>query len=261
MNEDLPRLSPNLGSSGIDFERYEFEALRNQVLEIINVGSAIWGTGRRTVLGALGVTIVVFLASATAMAWTIASLVALITFPLAMVPATAVSAWLVSRNRLDAVTEASSRVIETISMMHSDLNEIRAGAADVSVRQVGSELAQEVVVPLMFGAATRTASGFLGPFASVADRATAIPMRWVQDSVVKAISNMPDKSIGDLVDRAESGAPDLAFLGEQYARVTRGLRTVVESVARGSTVLAMGLATAASVPLVLWLLLVWWVAA
>ena len=243
-------------SGAIDFSRYDLEGVRDEVLAIIDIGSAIADLVRRSAL----IPLVVFL-----IAWIIVGglggfFFAIIAGFLSLFPAVVVGGWLLSRQRLAAITTASERVVDTVSMIHRDIESLREGAAETSVHAAATGIVEEAVIPVVFGSATRFAGGLLGPLDFLAERVTAVPMRLVERSVVRAVRLLPDRTIGELgLDTVEAVAsPDVDRLGQAYDDVASRLSGIVEAVTRGSTVVALAVAFVAAVPLLIWLAIGWW---
>jgi len=174
--------------------------------------------------------------------------------------AATVGGWVLGRRRLAAATDASERMVDVVGLIHADVVRLRAGTADASVREVAVGILDEAVFPAVFGTVGTTAEGLLGPLGFLARRATRAPLELVERTVTGAITSLPDRKLGDLLDGtadAVAGLDVAQSVAEDYTAARDRVTSVVERVARTSGVVAVGLTVVSVVPLIVWWLFGW----
>lgn len=258
MDDDL---TPKRAAAALDFTSYDLDELRDDVRSVVDVGGAISAV-TRWAIGAAAVAAIVswIIFQSRIDSGAIAIIFALVAGVCAIPLGAAVGGWLLARRRLNIVTEASGRVVDVVGQMHGDVLQLRAGTAETSVQQVAVSLLQEAVFPAVFGTVNSTAEGLLGPLSFIAGRVTKAPMKVVEHSVVAAIEALPDRQIGELVDGAVGALHvDDAVRGvnDHYVQVRGDLTSIVAKVSRTSLIVALTLLMAASMPLIIWLLIGW----
>lgn len=254
------------GGSGdaeaLDFSSYDLDGLRDDIGQVLDFGRAVstmtkWMLGLQ--LAVVVATWVAFAGRFDSGVWLglFAVIAGVVSAPLAAT----VGGWVLARRRLDAVTEASSRVVEVVGLMHADVVRLRRGSAETSVQKVAVSILEEAVFPTVFGTVNTTAEGVLGPVGFLARRATRAPFRLVERSAIRAVSSLPDRDIGRLVDGATEAVGGLdgfaASIADQYSGVGERIGSIVGRVARTSLVVGFGLAVGSTVPIALWWLLGW----
>jgi len=247
--------------SALDFSTYELEGLRCDVKAIVTPRGAIGGVAK----WGLGIPVAVCLVVWLVFMSRIDSSLVLVAFSvlagLLAVPAgVLVGGWRVAGKRLDNVTLATGRIVDVVGEMHTDIVKLHQGHAETSVRQVAVGLLEEAVFPVVFGSVTTVAEGVLGPAGFLADKAARGPMKLVERSVIAAIEGLPDRQIGQL----SAGAAEAVDLNQRVNhvcdeyQVVRGRMTgVVDRVGHTSRRIAISATFAATLPLVVWLIIGW----
>lgn len=272
---ELPNDSVDLAVKALDLGKYDLDGFRNDVGEIINLPGAMQAIAKRALIITVAVTVVLYLVFAGRLGSVTLFLFMVVAVVLTAVGASAVAVFLLMRTRVDQTVAASSRVVELVEMMHRDYEQVQSGGAQLSIKEVGSEVAQQLVFPALFGAAGQ-ATAMTGFFGVILRPALRLPMRWVERSVVQALEQLPDATVsheGEPVEGMNEGArADIAadamatsavesvrFISDAYQTTQHQLERIVGGL--GVTVLGpVGFLVLMSlVPLTLLVLLTWWV--
>lgn len=244
-------------SLGIDFEKYELGQLGEDIRAMVDVPGAVIQASK----WALGIPIVVALISSGVFSgrmsnWILIPFVFGV-FVLSLLASIVFGVYAVTRKRLNLVTDASGRVVNTLGEMHSDVVELKEGAADTSMQKVAIGLFENAIFPMVTGAVSATS----GPLSFITSRAIKVPMSLIERSVVAAIKVIPDRKIGEIVDdQAESiGALTEVTnqIGETYQSISVRIDEFVGLVSRKTLGSLIGVGVASMLPLLIWLLVGW----
>lgn len=286
--------SDPLGMERIDLERYDFDGFRADVEEIIDLPQAMQQATKWALGVPLAITVVVWLVFSGRMPGYVLVTYAVVVFILSLFGAAVLGVFLVARQRVDQTTAAAGRVVELVGLLHDDFDRVKSDGVPIPVRDVGALLAAEVVFPAVFGAAGQSTT-LAGPMGFLLRPALKIPMDMVERKVIAALEQLPsgsgvepedasgdltDDQLNDLADKDPTGDGPVAdgsldgvevvgqlasATGEtvsgvaaEYENVQQRLEQIVGTVG----VVALGpvaaFAVFSFVPLVLILLLGWW---
>ena len=187
--QPIPGTTPGLEL--LDLSKYDFNGLRQQVQEIVNPLDTTMRIGAwfaRLAPIALFLLSWIFQRRMSGVGLWFFLIIAGVCMVFAVA---AISAFVVLRNRIDQTTDAAGRVIEIVELLHTDFLDVQRGAVSFSMRQVGSALAQEVVLPTIHGAAedSTNVTGFL---AILLRPMIKIPLRLVDRAVLRSVETLPD---------------------------------------------------------------------
>jgi len=243
----------------LDFAKYELDQLGQDVRSVVNVPGAIVQTAKYSFLFPVAVGIGTWLIFSSRMDGFLGPFV-LIAVLLSLLSAMIIGGFFVARKRLDTVASASSRVVDVIGEMHSDVERVRDGHAETSVQQVAVGLLETAILPMVFGSLS-TAAESAGPLGRIAAKVSKAPVGLVEKSVISAVKALPDHKIGDVAQRVGETLPDteasLTKLRVEYASVRDKMESFVAKASSAATRSMLALAAIASIPLALWLLLGW----
>lgn len=261
---------------GIDIDRYDFDGLRNDIADIVDVQQAVLTTLKWTLLIPLVGTLVAwFVFDGRMSSWLFYPymVVLIATFVLAAIN---VGLMFVLRNRIAETNEAADRVLSMTASLHRDYMAVRSGEVDLPMQEIAGVLTRELVFPALFGvgnnavAAATTASG---PVGWLGARLLKYPIQAVQNRVLDVLE---DPELGDAAAASEPKAeqgdgaemvtamltpipPDSELVGDWYAKAHEIVHRVVSGM---STVATGSLGTVlffATLPLVGWLAFGWYV--
>lgn len=240
---------------GIDFAKYNLDGLSDDIKSIIDIPGAIarvakWAFVTPVLVGIL--TWVVFSPRMSGIGTFFFSFGAVI---LSIMAAVVLGGFAVARQRLDIASQATTRVVNVVGEVHSDVVELKEGASSTTVRQMAVGITQHAILPVVFGVAEASA----GPLARLGSSGSL--MRVVEKSVVNAVSRLPDHEIGSMVDEGAGLASDTASmlgrLDDEYQRVVGNVEGVVQSVSRATLGSLLTFAGISLIPLVLYLIAGW----
>jgi len=269
VNADLPEdgLLQN-PAQVLDLEKYDLEGLRTDVSQIIS----LTGTLQSVAVRALGFTaifsLVVFLIFSGRLSGTGLALFMMVTLLLAALGAVMLAVFFVLRTRVAQTTTASSRVVDLVELIHADYQDFRGGGAQASVRAVGSEIAQHIVLPAVFGFAGRAAI-LAGPMGILLRPALKLPQQWVENAVVSALDELPEHAVATIEPvsgMTEAARPDVAMnevggaaseLNAVYVTIQNKLESIVRVLRVGTLGPVGALVCLSLVPLAAVLLLTW----
>ena len=261
---------------GIDLDRYDFDGLRSDIADIVDVQQAVFTTLKWTLLiPIVGTFVAWFVFDGRTSSWVFYPYMAILVATL-ILAAINVGLMFVLRNRIAETNEAADRVLSMTAALHGDYVAVRSGEADLPMQEIAGVLTRELVFPALFGvghnavAAATTASG---PVGWLGARLLKYPIQAVQNRVLEvledpelgdaAASIKPEVSNGDgakLVAAALTPVPvDSELVGDWYAKAHEIVHRVVSGM---STVATGSLGTVlffAALPLVGWLAFGWYV--
>lgn len=174
----------------LDLAKYDLDGFRADVGHLLDLPAAARSIAARTLqITAVACLLMYFFAAlrlgSTA---TFFFMAAAVLFTL--IGAAHIAVFLLLRKRVDQTSAAASRVVTLVEMMHTDYQEVRSGGMHLPLREVGSEVAQQLVFPAVFGAAGQ-ATTLAGPLGFVMRPALDLPMRWVESAVISALDELP----------------------------------------------------------------------
>lgn len=186
---------PDIPTSASDVEvltklavdRYDFDSVRSDIADIIDIPSAIARIGAWTAGLPVGLGVLTWLVFRSRMGGGALFLFLIAVVLLAAIAGVAIGVAVVTRRRVDKTSAAAARIVEITGMVHGDYEQVREGAAKVSVRSVGVLAAREIVLPALFGVAGRAA--FLGG-----------PLGWLMRPVLGVVESKVTKALGELPD-------------------------------------------------------------
>jgi len=259
-NADLPEdgLLQN-PAQVLDLEKYDLEGLRTDVAQIISLTGIFQSVAAR----ALGFTalfsLVVLLLFSGRLSGAGLVLFMMITIVLAALGAVMLAVFFVLRTRVAQTTRASSRVVDLVEPIHADYQDFRGGGAEASVRAVGSEIAQHIVLPAVFGFAGRSAI-LAGPMGILLRPALKLPQQWVENAVVSALDELPEHAIATakpVSGMTESAPGTTSELNAVYVTIQNKLESIVRVLRVGTLGPVGALVCLSLIPLAAVLLLTW----
>lgn len=252
--------------SELDLERYDFGLLRSDVLDIIDVQSAVVTTIKWSLIIPFGGTWLGWTIFGSRMPTWLLLIHTIVLAVLLILAAINIGLMFALRNRIAQTNAAADRVVTTTSMLHADLLRIRAGEIDLPMAHVARVLTQELVFPLMMGSlgsAASTAITATGPLGFLSRQLLKEPLRLIEARVLEALEE-PDvpTSGGPPPTAAEVTAtllaPDLpeAF-SDWYETIHRRLTQVVDGVGTVATGSLGAVLAVPVLPLVGWIAFGW----
>ncbi len=262
--------------SKIDLDRYDFDGLRNDIADIIDVRQAVYTTLKWTLLIPLVGSAIAWLVFDGRMpSWVFYPYMVVLIATLVLA-AINVGLMFVLRNRIAETNQAADRVLSMTAELHTDYLAVRSGEATLPIQEVATVLTRELVFPALFGAghnvvaAATTASG---PVGWLGARLLKYPLQAVERRVLQVLD---DPELGEIAastdfdfkegDGAEIVAailtpvpPGAELVGDWYETAHEIVHRVVSGV---STVATGSLGTVlffATLPLVGWLAFGWYV--
>lgn len=240
--------APSAAIDGIDLSAYDLKGLAADVRSIVSVPGAIAQAAKYALSIPLIIAAVTWLVFRSRMAgWVLVPFTA-VALALAFLGALVLGGYFVARKRLDTVEQASERVVTMLGEMHVDLTKARS--TDTTVQQVAVGLLDDAVLPIVFGA--------LGD-GIIARTVTKAPMNLVKKTVIAAVTALPDRQLGQLVDQAADSvggiADRLPALTAQYEGLKNNLTPTVHKISTRALGSILTLTIVAWIPLFLWLLL------
>ena len=248
-------------TGGIDFAKYELDKLGDDIRSIVDVPGAIGQALKYAITLPFLVAIITWAVFSSRMATWVLIPFSTVAFVLSLLAAGVIGGFFVARKRLDLVADASNRVVDVVGEMHGDVVRIKDGHAGTSVQQVAVGLLENAVFPAVFGTINTTAENALGPLGRFSSGITKAPLNMVQKSVISAIESLPDREIGQIVDDASDAVPAAAAgierISTEYNQARAKVEGIVSTVSRTALGSTLGLAAAASIPLLIWLVIGW----
>ena len=248
-------------TTGIDFAKYELDALGNDIRSIVDIPDAIGQALKYVLTIPFIVAIVAWGVFSSRMSTLALVPFTFIAFLLSIMGAMVIGGFFVARKRLDLVADASNRVVDVIGEMHADVVRVKDGHAGTSVQGVAVGLLENAIFPAVFGTLNATAETAMGPLGRFSSTITKAPMNMVQKSVISAIRSLPDKEIGEIATSVGQAIPaateGLAQLTSEYEQARDKIEGIVSTVSRTALGSTLGLAAIATIPLVIWLALGW----
>lgn len=266
----MSRPLPDIPKSASDVEvltklavdRYDFDSVRSDIADIIDVPSAIGRIGAWTTGLPIGVGALSWLVFGSRMNAGVLFLFVVVVALLAAAAGLAIGVAVVTRRRVDKTSAAAARIVEITGMVHGDYEQVREGAAKVSIRSVGVLAAREIVLPALFGVAGRAA--ILGG-----------PLGWLMRPVLGVVESKVAKALGELPDSpnalpaAPSDAPLVADevidpvadsaggVSNAYADIQARFEQIVGRIGGVATNSSKAIAGFASLPVIVALVLGW----
>jgi hypothetical protein len=253
----------------IDLSRHDFDALRRDVNDVVDIRRALTQTLRWAVgLPVVGVWLTWIVFADRMSVWIRVPYVILVAAGL-LLAAVSIGGLMVMRTRVAEVDEAADRVITTVAALHSDYLQIRSGSAEWPKRELASLLTTELVFPALLAGGDTAFSTMSGPVGFLARPLLKYPMAMVENRVLEVIDQddaEDDVLIAQPADLEVSSSEVVAAavladlppeLGRWYGSIHRNLTRVVG----GAGTIAVGsmwtVVVAASTPVVVLLVFGW----
>ena len=264
----------NLGE--LDLDRYDFDGLRNDIADIVDVQQAVLTTLKWTLLIPLvGTFVAWFVFDGRMSSWVFYPYMLVLVATL-ILAAINVGLMFVLRNRIAETNEAADRVLTMTAAIHGDYLKVQSGELELPIKEIAGVVTRELVFPALFGAghnmiatATTTAGpvGWFGarllkyPIAAVEKRVLEVLDSPELDELAGAIEPGFDERIdgSDVVAAALVPPASGELVGDWYGKAHEIVHRVVSGV---STVATGSLGTVlffAALPLVGWLAFGWYV--
>ena len=271
---DLDLGSVNL--DGLELERYDFDGLRNDIADIVDVQQAVLTTLKWTLLIPLIGTIVAwFIFDDRISAWLFYPYMAILVATMVLA-AINVGLMFVLRNRIAETNQAADRVLGMTAAIHSDYLKVQSGEVELPIKEIAGVVTRELVFPALFGAGHNmiaTATTAAGPVGWFGARLLKYPIAAVEKRVLEVLDSPEldelttavEPGFDERIDGSEIVAAALvptlgdADLDGWYGQAHDIIHRVVSGV---STVATGSLGTVlffAALPLVGWLALGWYV--
>lgn len=248
----------------LDLEKYDVQSVAADLTEVANVPKAFAATAWRAALVPIVIAIVTWVVFTSRMATWALLPYTLVATGLSLGVAAVLAIALFTRRQLDAVTDASKRVLGVTAEMHGDLAKLKAGDLRLTVRETASTLSSEVIFPMVEDMSVGVAREFLpGPFKSIASPVIGVPIGVVKKSVAAAIGVLPVDALDAAVELGDENGADKALeasvveLGKRYEGIQSSIEDFVRRAMGRSLVPVLLAGLAVAIPLVLWWLLGW----
>ncbi len=250
--------------ANVDLSRHDFDALRDDINDIVDLPRAIGQSLRWMLLVPILGTWLTWVVFADRMAgWVRLPYVILVAVTLVIASA-GIATLAVMRSRVVEVDEAADRVVLTVAAVHGDYVQITSGEADLPKQELASVLTREVVFPAMTAGGDvffNTIPILSGPLGFVLRPLTKYPLAMIENRVLDVIqadgepdeewipgaepatittsttdSNQPELDVAELAETVLADLPP--ELEHWYRSIHRRLTQVVAgagAVAVGST--------------------------
>lgn len=274
-------MAPDPGAvdlAGVDLDQYDFDGLRNDIASILDVQQAVLTTLKWTLLIPLVGSIVAWMVFEGRVAgWLLVPYMIILVLTMVLA-AINVGLMFVLRNRIAETNQAADRVLRMTAAVHGDYLKVRAGEADVPMKEIAGLVTRELVFPALFGAghtAIATATTATGPVGWFGARLLKYPIAAVEKRVLEVLDSPEldevaaaiEPGFADGVDGRQVVAAALTpalpgeseLLHDWYKETYKIVHRVVSGV---STVATGSLGTVlfvAALPFVGWLAFGWYV--
>ncbi len=245
-------MSSEYDFSEIDLSRHDFDALRDDINDIVDIPRAVGQLLRWSVLIPLIGTWLTWVVFSDRM-----STLALIPYSILVAAALLLAALgigglVVMRSRVVEVNEAADRVIATVAALHGDYSKIRTSGSEVDTRGLAAVLAREIVFPALLstGGAALNSSVVTGPIAFLARPLLKYPLAIVEERVLDVLLQddvvlEPHLRPSEESEPGEVGADlvvEMAFddLPEELANWYRAIHRYLTSTVAGVGTVAVG---------------------
>lgn len=244
----------------LDLAKYDLDGLRSDITSIVSPVAALQAIAKWVLRLAPVLVIVIALVFRTRMSGIVFWLFVILASWLAVLACGAVGGFLVLRRRVGQTTVATSRVVGVVELMHRDYLDVRSGVASLSIREVGTEVAEQLVLPAVADYADQAVS-VTGPLAALLRPVVNLPLKQVERGVLAAVGQLPNELLtgnkSSMQDAAPSTADMVPFLSTSYEDVQAKVERLVGIVGTSMQAPALLLVVAVMVPLIIVLGLGW----
>lgn len=217
----------------LDLSKYDLDGFRADFGEIVDLPGAVGEIVKRAALVTLAFSLILYLVFSPRLGSTALFVFMIAAIACSIAGAVAVAVFMLMRKRVGQTKQAAGRVIELVEMMHLDYQQVQKGVAQLSLRDVGSEIAQHIVFPVAFGAAGQ-ATALAGPLGFLLRPALRLPIAWVERTVVGALDGLSDAAVlggSEPADATTETARADASVHEVAATTTSAVNAVVSEYA------------------------------
>lgn len=182
---------PQMDTSAIDLDKYDFDGLRQDVMDILSLPQAGLEIAKWVGLGPAIAGWIIFMFFSRRMSmWALVPYGVVVTLAL-ILASVGIGLCFVLHRRVAATNAAADRVIYLTSELHRDYLQVRSGDANIPMATMATALTEQLIFPLLSGGAL-SATSLSGPVGFVLRPVLSRLINGVQERVLEALNSPTD---------------------------------------------------------------------